>query len=80
MAGSGELAILGSGDGDATMTDIGEKGRPPGDPLDPVTFWAQKVIGRVAGGGLLTPESVLDEGFVVVRLKLDFRMEKLGNQ
>lgn len=40
MVGGGELAILGSGDGDATMTDIGEKGRPPGDPSDPVTTWA----------------------------------------
>lgn len=62
---------LGGGGEDATMLDIGEKGRPPGDPPDTSVSWAQRVVGSNAGGRP-NPEKLMDDEFVSARLKLEF--------
>ena len=59
------------GNQDATMLDVREKERPPGDPPDGSKTWAQKVVGS-SGCGLLKPEDVLDEAFVLERMTLEF--------
>lgn len=49
---------------DAHMEDVGEKGRPPGEPLDPPRgSWAQRVA-ACNPGGRPVPEAVVDEAFV----------------
>ncbi|XP_048591480.1 uncharacterized protein LOC106355257 [Brassica napus] len=53
------------------MEDIGEKGRPPGDPPDAPGSWVRKVIG-CNEGGMPVPEEVVDEEFVESRLRLEF--------
>lgn len=66
-----ELAISGNGEQDATMVDVGEKGRPPGDPPDGKVSWAQKVMGSTVGG-MQIPKNCLDDEFVFDRLSLEF--------
>ncbi|XP_010490183.1 PREDICTED: uncharacterized protein LOC104767918 [Camelina sativa] len=56
---------------DAMMVDIGDRGRPPGDPPDAPRVWVEKVTGT-AGGGRLCPHMVLDDEFVESRLQLEF--------
>ena len=67
----GGLRVSKVGNQDATMLDVGEKERPPGDPPDGSKTWAQKVVGS-SGCGLLKPEDVLDETFVLERMTLEF--------
>ncbi|CAA7053636.1 unnamed protein product [Microthlaspi erraticum] len=55
----------------AHMEDVGEKGRPPGEPPDAPGSWAQKVAGGTTGG-MLVPEDVVDDAFVEARLHLEF--------
>ncbi|XP_048593370.1 uncharacterized protein LOC125576895 [Brassica napus] len=62
---------LNSEDQDATMMDVGERLRPPGDPPDRVTTWAAKVAGTTAGG-MPVPEALIDDVFVSRRLRVDF--------
>lgn len=62
---------MSSGAEDATMVDIGERVRPPGDPPDNPGLWVQKVTGSVAGG-MPVPEKLLDDAFVESRLQLAF--------
>lgn len=54
----------------ATMMDVGERYRPPGDPSDTST-WASKVVGSTVGG-MPNPEDVLDDEFVTARVALGF--------
>lgn len=56
---------------DATMMDVGEKPRPPGDPTDGATEWVRKVKGFMTGGRP-SPEVLLGDDFVSDRLKLSF--------
>lgn len=67
----GDSRVTGAGDQDATMVDVGEKDRPPGEPPDASTSWVEKVVGKNAGG-MLRPEEVIDEEFVTERLCLEF--------
>lgn len=61
-----------NGDGlEATMEDIGEKGKPPGRPSDGTCSWVKKVMGSL-GGGMPILEEVVDEEFVTTRLQLEF--------
>ncbi|KAG2306717.1 hypothetical protein Bca52824_026465 [Brassica carinata] len=53
------------------MEDVGEKGRPPGDPPDAPGSWVRKFLG-CNEGGMPIPEEVVDEEFVEARLKLEF--------
>ncbi|KAG2275645.1 hypothetical protein Bca52824_058200 [Brassica carinata] len=46
----GETRASESGDRDATMMDVGERARPPGDPPDCVPSYASKVEGMSEGG------------------------------
>lgn len=71
MSGGGDWAISGIGAQDATMVDVGERGRPPGDPPDLTVSWALKVSGSNVGGRP-NPENLLDDDFVAARLTLDF--------
>lgn len=70
-AADGDSRVLNEGDQDATMEDIRDKGRPPGDPPDTSTSWVRKVVGSNMGG-MPIPEEVLDEEFVSNRLRLEF--------
>lgn len=54
-----------------TMEDIGERGRPPGDPADAPGSWVRKVLGSNEGGRPI-PEEVVDEKFMESRLRLEF--------
>lgn len=56
---------------DTAMFDIGDKGRPSGEPPDGAVSWVQKVVGRNVGG-MPIPEDVLDDDFVSSRLQLEF--------
>lgn len=67
----GDSRVLEVSGQDAMMTDIGERGRPPGDPPDGTGSWATKVRGTNAGG-MPTPESLLDDAFVTERLNVEF--------
>ncbi|KAL1224543.1 hypothetical protein V5N11_020190 [Cardamine amara subsp. amara] len=67
----GDFGVIRAREQDATMTDIGEKDRPPGDPPDVHVLWVKKVTGSNAGW-MLTPEAVLDDDFVAERLSLEF--------
>ncbi|KAG2248243.1 hypothetical protein Bca52824_087871 [Brassica carinata] len=60
-----------SGDRDATMMDVGERARPPGDPPDAAASYASKVVGT-NGGGMPVPESLIDDAFVSERLRVEF--------
>ncbi|KAG7585751.1 Pentatricopeptide repeat [Arabidopsis thaliana x Arabidopsis arenosa] len=60
-----------SGDQDATMTDIGEKVRPPGEPPDMSASWVKKVTGSMSGGRPV-PELLLNDEFVSERVTLEF--------
>lgn len=71
MAISGDSGMAKSGEQDATMIDIGEKDRPPGDPPDTPISWARRVSSSNVGG-MSTPESILADDFVNERLRLDF--------
>lgn len=66
---TGEARVL--KEQDEAMTDITEKGPPPGDPPDGVVSWVAKVTGTSAGGRL-APERVLDAAFVSSRLSVEF--------
>lgn len=46
------------------MMDVGEKGRPPGEPPDGHVSWVKKVTGS-GTGGIPSPEEVLDVEFVI---------------
>ncbi|XP_024009924.1 uncharacterized protein LOC112085132 [Eutrema salsugineum] len=77
MGSEGELGLAGAqgtsptAEEDATMSDIGEKDRPPGDPPDGGSVWIQKVTGSGAGGRLY-PQRVMDAEFVEERMRLEF--------
>ena len=66
-----EVRVLGSEDQDATMTEVGERVRPPGEPPDAGASYASKVVG-MNGGGMPIPESLLDDAFVTERLHVEF--------
>ena len=68
---TGEIRVLGDGNQDATMVDIGEKNRPPSDPPDGRGQWVKKLMGRNVGG-MLRPEDVLDDDFVAERMTVEF--------
>lgn len=68
---SGDSRVLDASLQDVAMLDIGLKDRPPEDPSDGPVSWARKVTGSKVGG-MLSPESVLDEGFVEERVNLEF--------
>ncbi|XP_010423120.1 PREDICTED: uncharacterized protein LOC104708268 [Camelina sativa] len=59
------------GENEATMMEVGERDRPPGDPPDLRQSWVDKVIGGNLGGRL-TPEAVLDDEFVEQKVRLEF--------
>lgn len=63
--------VLSGNDQDATMVDIGEKERPPGDPPDKGASWVNKVIGGNRAG-MSIPETVIDDEFVSANLCLEF--------
>lgn len=69
MSGGDESRV--TSDQDATMTDIGEKGRSPGDPPDGMGSWVTKVTGTNVGGRPV-PETLLTEEFVSARLNVSF--------
>ncbi|XP_013739956.1 uncharacterized protein LOC106442872 [Brassica napus] len=54
----GDTRVLGTDDLDATMMDVGERGRPPGDPPDKLTSWVAKVV-ETAKGGMPVPECMI---------------------
>lgn len=56
---------------DASMMDVVEKDRPPGDPPDAPGSWVRKVVGGSVCG-MPKPEEVLDDAFVSARLTLAF--------
>lgn len=72
MSLSGESRVLGASMQDVTMIDIRLKNWPPGDPPDGSVSWARKVTWSNAGG-MLNPESVMEEAFVEERLSLEFK-------
>lgn len=67
----GDLEALRGGDRDATMTDIGGTGQPPGDPPDAAGSWVQKVTGCNVGR-MQSPEEILADEFVSERVRLEF--------
>lgn len=69
--GEGEARVLVSDEQDATMVDVGDRGRPPGDPPDDTRLWVKKVVGGNPGGRL-TPETLVDRAFVRERVQLEF--------
>ncbi|KAG7544019.1 Ribonuclease H domain [Arabidopsis thaliana x Arabidopsis arenosa] len=71
MESSGDSRALVVGDQDATMTDIPEKGQPPGAPPDGSGSWVSKVVGTSAGG-MQSPEKMLNDEFVSARLRVEF--------
>lgn len=58
-------------DQDATMLDVGERARPPGDPPDTAPSWVAKVAGT-SEGGMPIPENLIDDAFVSERLRVEF--------
>lgn len=56
---------------DATMLDVGDKERPPGEPPDGLVSWVKKVTGGGAGG-IQSPEEVLADDSVLDRFCLEF--------
>ena len=68
---NGENRVQKSGDQDATMMDVGERARPPGDPPDIGLSWVAKVAGT-SEGGMSVPESLIDDAFVSERLRVEF--------
>ncbi|KAG2307473.1 hypothetical protein Bca52824_027221 [Brassica carinata] len=68
---NGETKVLNLEDQDATMMDVGERARPPGEPSDKVTTWASKAAGTMEGG-MPIPEVLIDDGFVSRRLRVEF--------
>ncbi|CAA7023531.1 unnamed protein product [Microthlaspi erraticum] len=70
MESQGETKVL-EVNQDAVMTDIRERTKPPEKPPDPRTSWAMKVR-ETNAGGMLMPESLLDESFVAARLNVEF--------
>ena len=56
---------------DATMLDVGERDRPPGDPPDGNGSWVKKVTGGSVGGRPPL-DTVLNEEFVAERVTLEF--------
>lgn len=67
----GDSRVLPLGEQDATMSDIGERGMPPGDPFDGTRVWVDKVVGS-NGGGAPRPEMLLAADFFRARLQLEF--------
>lgn len=68
---SGDFRVLGKEVQDENMEEIGEQGRPPGDPPDAPGSWVKKVVG-CNEGGMPVPEEIVDESFVESNLKLEF--------
>lgn len=66
-----DIRVLGTGAQDATMMDIGERGRPPGDPPDAPGSWVGKVTGGGVGGRL-APKMLIDDNFVGERMQVAF--------
>ncbi|CAA7030618.1 unnamed protein product [Microthlaspi erraticum] len=71
MESESETRVSSAAEKDATMTDAGEQGRPPGDPPDGRGTWAMKVRGTNAGG-MPIPEDILDDDFVTARLNMEY--------
>lgn len=71
MAAEGEIRASRAQTQDATMVDVGEREKPPGDPPDAPMSWAKKVRGSILGG-MPIPEEVLNDEFVAERLCLEF--------
>ncbi|XP_024013365.1 uncharacterized protein LOC112087724 [Eutrema salsugineum] len=69
--GGGDFRVSQSQAQDATMIDVGEKGRPLGDPPDAGGVWVRKVVGTGVGGRP-RPESLVDVEFVRNRMQLEF--------
>ncbi|KAG2322867.1 hypothetical protein Bca52824_016080 [Brassica carinata] len=67
----GDFRVLGEEVHDENMEEIGEQGRPPGDPPDAPGSWVKKVVG-CNEGGMPVPEEIVDESFVESNLKLEF--------
>lgn len=66
------LRVSGDGDVDVNMMDIG---RPPEVGLNKRVSWAEKVTGS-NGGGILKPESVVDDDFVSSRMCVEVDLKK----
>ncbi|CAF1916733.1 unnamed protein product [Brassica napus] len=66
-----DTRVLGTEDLDATMMDVGERGRPPGDPPDKLTSWVAKVV-ETAEGGMPVPEVLIADSFVSERVRVEF--------
>ncbi|CAA7025016.1 unnamed protein product [Microthlaspi erraticum] len=71
MTSEGKTRVLGEATEDATMTDVGDRTRPPRDPPDGTGTWAMKVRGTNAGG-MPTPESLIDDMLISERLNVEF--------
>ncbi|CAA7042515.1 unnamed protein product [Microthlaspi erraticum] len=71
MEVEGDFRVENTKSHDSHMEDVGEKGRPPGEPPDISGTWAQKVTG-CGMGGMLIPEEVVDGAFVEARLRVEF--------
>ena len=71
MAREGDFRVLSVVAQDATMMEVGDRDRPPGDPPDPRGSWAEKVAGNLCGG-MERPESVLSDEFVRARMEVAF--------
>ena len=67
----GDFRVVNTGDQDATMVDVGVKGRPPGEPPDRQGTWASRVAGSSLGG-FPNPEEILDDAFVRERVHTEF--------
>ena len=67
----GDFRVLGEEVHDENMEEIGNHGRPPGDPPDTPDSWVKKVL-WCNEGGMHVPEEIVDESFVESNLKLEF--------
>ncbi|XP_010424323.1 PREDICTED: uncharacterized protein LOC104709398 [Camelina sativa] len=71
MDNESETRVLAMGDQDATMMDLGERARPPGDPPDGQRVRVRNLMGSNSVG-MPRPEEVLDDAFVTERVCLEF--------
>ncbi|XP_048616271.1 uncharacterized protein LOC106392972 [Brassica napus] len=67
----GDTRVSSTADLDETMMDVGERGRPPGDPPDKLTSWVAKVV-ETAEGGMPVPEVLIADSFVSERVRVEF--------
>jgi len=67
----GDFRVLGEKVQDENMEEIGEHGRPAGDPPDAPDSWVKKVLG-CNEGGMPVPEEIVDESFVESNMKQEF--------